>query len=133
MHGTAWYNDPAEDLAAIAMMQRSHARNPAAPHVAAWRLRGDRLTAGRSRPAIWGRTCHADGRRVAVMCVATMARSVWVRADPAAVSLFLFPRLCGLRVERVFVFRKFFSKKGCVRIPLNALSFSSKTRGGAAW
>jgi CubicO group peptidase (beta-lactamase class C family) len=31
MYGTAWYNDPAEDLAAIVMMQRSHAGNQRLP------------------------------------------------------------------------------------------------------
>ncbi len=31
MYGTAWYNDPAEDLAAIVMMQRSHAGNQQLP------------------------------------------------------------------------------------------------------
>ena len=31
MYGTAWYNDPAEDLAVIVMMQRSHAGNQQLP------------------------------------------------------------------------------------------------------
>lgn len=31
MYGTAWYNDPAEDLAVVVMMQRSHAGNQQLP------------------------------------------------------------------------------------------------------
>ena len=42
----------------------------------------------------------------------------------------VFPNEAGNRYLR---YRKIFSENGCVNVPLNALSLSSKTRGGAAW